>query len=121
MIGRPPRPTRTDTLFPSTTLFRSPEDGQRIDADGLETRNDGVPAEAAARADLRAERDDHRAEKADDAEQFMPDRGARIADLLQHPHPCGAAAAVDAVFALVAGARIGPAPGLGAPRPDERR
>src|SRR3546814_9085815 len=24
MIRRPPRPTRTDTLFPSTTLFRSP-------------------------------------------------------------------------------------------------
>src|SRR3546814_5461999 len=23
MIGRPPRPTRTDTLFPYTTLFRS--------------------------------------------------------------------------------------------------
>src|SRR3546814_12107374 len=23
MIRRPPRPTRTDTLFPSTTLFRS--------------------------------------------------------------------------------------------------
>src|SRR3546814_14456267 len=25
MIRRPPRSTRTDTLFPSTTLFRSPE------------------------------------------------------------------------------------------------
>src|SRR3546814_14395479 len=24
MIRRPPRPTRTDPLFPSTTLFRSP-------------------------------------------------------------------------------------------------
>src|SRR3546814_9175152 len=24
MIRRPPRPTRTDTLFPYTTLFRSP-------------------------------------------------------------------------------------------------
>src|SRR3546814_9236466 len=34
MIRRPPRSTRTDTLFPYTTLFRSarallPEDGQR--------------------------------------------------------------------------------------------
>src|SRR3546814_14553221 len=29
MIRRPPRSTRTDTLFPYTTLFRSPElDGQ---------------------------------------------------------------------------------------------
>src|SRR3546814_4187107 len=26
MIGRPPRSTRTDTLFPFTTLFRSPQD-----------------------------------------------------------------------------------------------
>src|SRR3546814_4979603 len=27
MIRRPPRSTRTDTLFPYTTLFRSQEDG----------------------------------------------------------------------------------------------
>src|SRR3546814_1014715 len=26
MLRRPPRSTRTDTLFPYTTLFRSPED-----------------------------------------------------------------------------------------------
>src|SRR3546814_14418952 len=26
MVRRPPRSTRTDTLFPYTTLFRSPED-----------------------------------------------------------------------------------------------
>src|SRR3546814_8724059 len=28
MIRRPPRSTRTDTLFPYTTLFRSPRRGQ---------------------------------------------------------------------------------------------
>src|SRR3546814_1410457 len=28
MIRRPPRATRTDPLFPYTTLFRSPEQGQ---------------------------------------------------------------------------------------------
>src|SRR3546814_19008558 len=28
MIRRPPRSTRTDTLFPYTTLFRSPESGR---------------------------------------------------------------------------------------------
>src|SRR3546814_9754009 len=28
MIRRPPRSTRTDTLFPYTTLFRSPQPGQ---------------------------------------------------------------------------------------------
>src|SRR3546814_2941510 len=30
MIRRPPRSTRTDTLFPYTTLFRSPSSGNRI-------------------------------------------------------------------------------------------
>src|SRR3546814_14788091 len=29
MIRRPPRSTRTDTLFPYTTLFRSPHSGHR--------------------------------------------------------------------------------------------
>src|SRR3546814_7168143 len=38
MILRPPRSTRTDTLFPYTTLFRSD------DLPGtLEDRNDGLP------------------------------------------------------------------------------
>src|SRR3546814_15574946 len=37
MIRRPPRSTRTDTLFPYTTLFRSPyADCTRIDAVGTE-------------------------------------------------------------------------------------
>src|SRR3546814_7771630 len=31
MIRRPPRSTRTDTLFPYTTLFRSPEGRDRPD------------------------------------------------------------------------------------------
>src|SRR3546814_5089800 len=31
MIRRPPRSTRTDTLFPYTTLFRACEFGQRLD------------------------------------------------------------------------------------------
>src|SRR3546814_2819182 len=30
MIRRPPRSTRTDTLFPYTTLFRSPRTGRSI-------------------------------------------------------------------------------------------
>src|SRR3546814_8130106 len=30
MIRRPPRSTRTDTLFPYTTLFRSPPPGTRF-------------------------------------------------------------------------------------------
>src|SRR3546814_16922763 len=32
MIRRPPRSTRTDTLFPYTTLFRSPVGDDRVDA-----------------------------------------------------------------------------------------
>src|SRR3546814_2884957 len=32
MIRRPPRSTRTDTLFPYTTLFRSNGNDRRIDA-----------------------------------------------------------------------------------------
>src|SRR3546814_7018262 len=31
MIRRPPRSTRTDTLFPYTTLFRSAADHQHVD------------------------------------------------------------------------------------------
>src|SRR3546814_17614082 len=40
MIRRPPRSTRTDTLFPYTTLFRSyrPEKGQ-LDRDGNEVED----------------------------------------------------------------------------------
>src|SRR3546814_6926442 len=34
MIRRPPRSTRTDTLFPYTTLFRSDAKGKYIDAAG---------------------------------------------------------------------------------------
>src|SRR3546814_9528930 len=35
MIRRPPRSTRTDTLFPYTTLFRSLPDGQNINNDNF--------------------------------------------------------------------------------------
>src|SRR3546814_12913713 len=45
MIRRPPRATRTDTLFPYTTLFRSPELNWQLDGDGdalrLQTGNHG--------------------------------------------------------------------------------
>src|SRR3546814_3775659 len=35
MIRRPPRSTRTDTLFPYTTLFRSAEARRRAEDDGI--------------------------------------------------------------------------------------
>src|SRR3546814_19772786 len=34
MIRRPPRSTRTDTLFPYTTLFRSPASGRIVPRNG---------------------------------------------------------------------------------------
>src|SRR3546814_13311002 len=58
MIRRPPRSTRTDTLFPYTTLFRSPdddgwpEDGYRGDyiADVARAFLDGASVEVEGRA-----------------------------------------------------------------------
>src|SRR3546814_14976062 len=41
MIRRPPRSTRTDTLFPYTTLFRSCQRGQRDIVDHFPVRSQG--------------------------------------------------------------------------------
>src|SRR3546814_7007858 len=43
MIRRPPRSTRTDTLFPYTTLFRSPRPGE-LSFPGIGNRESGVEA-----------------------------------------------------------------------------
>src|SRR3546814_3477958 len=54
MIRRPPRSTRTDTLFPYTTLFRSRqhvERGERHDRDHAQDRDPRLAAPE--RADLR--------------------------------------------------------------------
>src|SRR3546814_16849555 len=53
MIRRPPRPTRTDTLFPSTTLFRSNRtrpkgDGRPRDERGSRVRFDHRAGEEGA-------------------------------------------------------------------------
>src|SRR3546814_7059878 len=42
MIRRPPRSTRTDTLFPYTTLFRSAEDVGILDDDAARVLVDAV-------------------------------------------------------------------------------
>src|SRR3546814_4971517 len=63
MIRRPPRSTRTDTLFPYTTLFRSHEPGfqghvvvrREVDVDRLAP----VEAVAAGLADVRVEQAGH--------------------------------------------------------------
>src|SRR3546814_5548555 len=45
MIRRPPRSTRTDTLFPYTTLFRSPApQGPVLEVAGVEKRFGGIRA-----------------------------------------------------------------------------
>src|SRR3546814_17893398 len=43
MIRRPPRSTRTDTLFPYTTLFRSAQQGLRHTTDLRRDRRHGGP------------------------------------------------------------------------------
>src|SRR3546814_8308524 len=40
MIRRPPRSTRTDTLFPYTTLFRSPQVGRKAASRGMLTSDE---------------------------------------------------------------------------------
>src|SRR3546814_14493342 len=44
MIRRPPRSTRTDTLFPYTTLFRSLDDGEH--RPGQRRQEDAAPFDA---------------------------------------------------------------------------
>src|SRR3546814_7196653 len=67
MIRRPPRSTRTYTLFPYTTLFRSVEDGVDLDAgdrgtrDGAEERTTERVAERVAEAGLEGLDDEPRA------------------------------------------------------------
>src|SRR3546814_8755905 len=43
MTRRPPRSTRTDTLFPYTTLFRSVIHAQRIEQRRFQIRGEGLP------------------------------------------------------------------------------
>src|SRR3546814_1359337 len=52
MIRRPPRSTRTDTLFPYTTLFRSPQETGKLDGGDGQPRSrhcggDAAPADRA--------------------------------------------------------------------------
>src|SRR3546814_16941369 len=52
MILRPPRSTRTDTLFPYTTLFRSDDTLAHLEGEGLAVVGDG-PGLRCLAADLR--------------------------------------------------------------------
>src|SRR3546814_1051902 len=60
MIRRPPRSTRTDTLFPYTTLFRSRTPGRqcRSEARDDRSRNRGEPGRTREGAVARGQRDE---------------------------------------------------------------
>src|SRR3546814_9462036 len=66
MIRRPPRSTRTDTLFPYTTLFRSRAGAERV-VEGKQPRLDLVDREAGdgageARGEDRPRSEEHTSE-----------------------------------------------------------
>src|SRR3546814_9914789 len=63
MLRRPPRSTRTDTLFPYTTLFRS------VDAGQVETRLVGADHEVGHRRDAAVGDDGDRLLRTDRAEE----------------------------------------------------
>src|SRR3546814_5953350 len=78
MIRRPPRSTRTDTLFPYTTLFRSPCRLVRRAWVGAAAASDGHARRGACRAPRLARRRDRGGEDARwvSAEPRRVDRGA---------------------------------------------
>src|SRR3546814_7940367 len=94
MIRRPPRSTRTDTLFPYTTLFRSIRQAVRGKRDAVDD------ADRTGRADLRADRR-HRIDLRDQVravrERDQP--GALVEQDVERSRIEAAAAAVDAPFA----------------------
>src|SRR3546814_3358878 len=87
MIRRPPRSTRTDTLFPYTTLFRSfqllASDGRAVLVDGVEIAERTRSLQHGARFDGnggrllqpdRGDQADHQCESADDDEPEAAER-----------------------------------------------
>src|SRR3546814_2436306 len=84
MIRRPPRSTRTDTLFPYTTLFRSdrPARGDRRDVRRRDGRARRSGRRATARARAAAAKADRRGGAANGAAGGGRDADARIDDHL---------------------------------------
>src|SRR3546814_12972657 len=83
MVRRPPRSTRTDTLFPYTTLFRSAEEaeeeaGRRKRDRQAEHDLDKAPEAAAALAERQSEAGDADDDNGDDLRD-------RTLDRFQHP------------------------------------
>src|SRR3546814_3213448 len=67
MIRRPPRSTRTDTLFPYTTLFRSPvAPAQVFGQHGLEIVVEQLPLAFAVVVDLQEQHPDQLANRSEE-------------------------------------------------------
>src|SRR3546814_8712874 len=96
MIRRPPRSTRTDTLFPYTTLFRSLRTGFRnktltqqaaeAKAKDIEGRKQSAQAEISGRQRTLQASQAHVLKQIDDAAQpiitaIMREKGANIAQI----------------------------------------
>src|SRR3546814_11808711 len=110
MIRRPPRSTRTDTLFPYTTLFRSVGP-----AGGLRVHGEGDPRAGAGRAERRTGPVDGRRGPRRPAPEGEGAPGPGLRRLRAHAHE-----ARDPRPAL-RGARIRGAAGHGRPRRSEER
>src|SRR3546814_7876086 len=96
MIRRPPRSTRTDTLFPYTTLFRSLRRlalRARADLFGIGVRLVDIRLRALLRGRDRLEFVDHRGGRIDPAQRHalhLEARAVAVEDLLhQFLHPLG--------------------------------
>src|SRR3546814_11049336 len=86
MIRRPPRSTRTDTLFPYTTLFRSEEDGDEQDRDRADLALDFLGQLAARHTGAEDEAAEHRVDsrgvhdEGAEREEYQYDRQHRVAE-----------------------------------------
>src|SRR3546814_9937772 len=89
MIRRPPRSTRTDTLFPYTTLFRSAGAGHQVALQHLGIGADlGLEAvEVVLLLALQLDRDEHRDRQADGILVQEGDVARDHARVLELPHP----------------------------------
>src|SRR3546814_18061835 len=91
MVRRPPRSTRTDTLFPYTTLFRSAEEaeeeaGRRKRDRQAEHDLDKAPEAAAALAERQSEAGDDDDDNGDDLRDRTLDRFQHLLQWLLPGH-----------------------------------
>src|SRR3546814_7786410 len=96
MIRRPPRSTRTDTLFPYTTLFRSPKEERcfdKLSTNGWEVRHESAPPRSQHRHPLPR----RRAAELRPVRREKPARARRAAGDRAHHRRAGRPAALSAL------------------------